>query len=222
MIISHKYKFIFFAVPKTATHAIRFALRPHLGQDDEEHVFSFKPSKLNIDAFQDRKNGHFTVDEIKPYLSEEIWNTYYKFSFVRNPFDRFISLCFFHFKALKHTSEHVDQLVLKFASSSSESKPELFKPQTRFLYDGGRQTPLDYIGRFENIQNDFNKVCHTLNIPSTKLEMINSSIHEPYLTYYKNEDLLDLVEEMYKEDILHFGYSLDSYTGALPIQNHSA
>ena len=33
MIISHKHRFIFVAVPKTATHAVRKALRPHLGRD---------------------------------------------------------------------------------------------------------------------------------------------------------------------------------------------
>ena len=218
MIISHKYKFIFFAVPKTATHAIRFALRPHLGPDDEEHVFQVKNTKFNIPEFQDRKNGHFTVDEIKPHISDEVWNSYYKFSFVRNPFDRFISLSFFHFKALKNSSGHINQLLIKLAKAKTESRPEMFKSQTVFLYENDRQTPMDFIGRFENIQSDFNKFCDLMNIPATDLQEVNSSNHKHYLEYYQSNELRELVQLLYEDDIHHFNYTLDSYSGSLPMK----
>jgi hypothetical protein len=54
MIISHKHKFIFFAIPRTGTHAIRFALRPFLGEEDWEQVGLFKNSLIPISVILKR------------------------------------------------------------------------------------------------------------------------------------------------------------------------
>ena len=95
MIVSHKHRFIFFAVPRTATHTLRRALAPHLGADDWEQENLFTAKRLPISTLAAKKNGHISAIEIRPHLSDDIWNSYFKFAFVRNPFDRFISACFF-------------------------------------------------------------------------------------------------------------------------------
>ena len=222
MIISHKYKFIFFAVPKTATHAIRFALRPHLGPEDEEHVFKFKPSKLNIPEFKDRKNGHFTVEEIKPFLSDEIWETYFKFSFVRNPYDRFISLCFYHYKALNNSPDHLDQMLFNIANLPLETRPRQFRSQSKYLFDSEGSTPLDIIGRFESIQEDFDRICERLEIPQSDLQRVNTSSHNKYLSYYESNEFKDLIETRYQDDLNNFNYSFDNYSGNLPTEKSQA
>ena len=95
MIVSHKHKFIFIAIPKTATHAIRFALRPHLGNEDWEQVDLFHKSRLPFNDFKNINHGHISAIEAKKVLGEEVWDNYFKFSFVRNPYDRFVSYAFF-------------------------------------------------------------------------------------------------------------------------------
>ena len=96
LIISHKHKFIFFAVPKTATHTIRQALTPHMGEEDwEQQVLFGQDRALPIPEIAALNHGHISVTQIQPHLSDEVWGSYFKFGFVRNPFDRYVSTCFF-------------------------------------------------------------------------------------------------------------------------------
>lgn len=208
MIISHKYKFIFFAIPKTATHAIRFALRPYLHSLDEEHVHMYKPSKLNIAEFQARKNGHFSVEEIKPYLSTSLWKDYFKFSFVRNPWDRFISMSFFHYKALQRNSAAAQQLLLELAKLPEHKLPKQYRSQSTYLYAQDGSCPIDYIGKFENLQNDFNVICEKIGLPKSDLQRVNSSKHDDYLNYYQSNNLAQRIRKKYASDIINFEYSL--------------
>ena len=211
MIISHKYKFIFFAVPKTATHAVRFALRPHLGNDDEEHCFLYKPSKLNIEAFKERKNGHFSVEEIKPHLSDQIWDNYFKFAFVRNPWDRFISICFFHYKAIQNNPKIADNFLLELISRPETDIPHQFRPQSRYLFDHKGDSPINYIGKFENLKADFNIICEKVGIPKTSLGQLNQSKHEIYTKYYNSVHLKEKVRDRYIDDIRNFDYKFDNF-----------
>jgi len=98
MIISHKHKFIFVAVPRTGTHSVRFALRQHLGDEDLEQVNLFTRKRMPFPEIAQKQNGHITAQEIIPHIGEDIWNRYFKFGFVRNPWDRFISVCFFLYR----------------------------------------------------------------------------------------------------------------------------
>jgi hypothetical protein len=205
MIISHKYKFIFFAIPKTGTHSIRFALRPHLGSEDEEHVGLYHHSRLNIDAFKDRINGHMSVKEIRPYISDEIWNTYYKFCFVRNPWDRFVSAVFFKNKEIQENEKYAAALMKYTIEEASTTKGMFYRPQTGYLTNDEEQLAMDFIGKTETIQADYNKICKYLGIPSQQLEQVNTSKHKDYSRYYDTE-LKEKVANFYQQDIENFNY----------------
>ena len=201
MIISYRYKFIFFAIPKTASHAIRFAIRPHLGPEDQEHVEKFKPSKLRISHFENRINGHISVDEIKPQLPKEVWDQHLKFTFVRNPWDRFVSACFFKYKIFNQKPDHTLNLLKQVARKVDNV---IFRPQSDQI-SSGNTLAMNFIGRFENLQESYDELCNLLELPSSKLEYINSSKHQNYTTYYDKE-LIELVRIKYKRDIKLFEY----------------
>ena len=127
MIISHEYKFIFIAIPKTATHAIRDGLRRNMGINDLEQVDLFQKKRLPFKSISKISHGHITAEEIKSQISTEQWNSYFKFAFVRNPFDRFISYSFFKsiiilsIKFLTRNITCINDLALTLLLSATEN-----------------------------------------------------------------------------------------------------
>jgi len=95
VIISHKHRFVFFAVPRTATHAVRQALRLSLDEGDWEQQALFGKQSIPAPGIAAIGHGHISWRQLRAQLPAQIWSSYFKFGFVRNPFDRYVSSCFF-------------------------------------------------------------------------------------------------------------------------------
>ena len=91
MIISRQHRFIFTAIPKTGTHAVRQALREHLGPEDQEQVRLFVEKALPVPELAALRHGHISLQQLRPHMDAEEFAGFLKFAFVRNPVDRFVS-----------------------------------------------------------------------------------------------------------------------------------
>ena len=195
--ISHKYKCIFVHIPRCAGTSMEINI---CGKDWWRTEGG-------------RKTKHLISSTAKR-IYEPYWNDYFKFSFVRNPWDRMVSMgkCpAFYGVHLSKTppSINFNGYLKKFpkieVDPRSQSCHDNFSPEPNSVYLNILNEELDYIGKFENLQEDFNIICDAIGKPRSALAMSQRSKRQPYSFYY-NDEKRKIVEELYAKDIEHFGY----------------
>ncbi|MEZ5995319.1 MAG: sulfotransferase family 2 domain-containing protein [Hyphomonadaceae bacterium] len=208
MIVSHRNKFIFTAIPKTGTHAVRRALRVQMGPDDLEQVGLFVEKILPYPPLAELRHGHISLAQIRPFVGEEIFAGYFKFAFVRNPFDRFVSYCAFMTREDRAFERDPRAVMRYFMFKDRPVDHLLFHPQHTFVTDSGGALLTDAVGRVEQMQASYDAICAHLGLPTAPLERVNSSRRADYRGYY-DRDLIEAVGDFYRKDLDLFGYKFD-------------
>ncbi len=205
MIISHRHRFIFVAVPKTGTHSVRQALREHLGEEDLEQVGLFVNKRFPFEELAKIRHGHLSLRQIRPYLQHPSFEDYFKFAFVRNPFDRFVSYCAFMTREKGNFSENPQGVMEMILFKMKPHDHILFRPQHELLVDDDGRLLTDYVGRVEEMQASYDAICARIGIPGATLEQVNSSRRGTYRDYY-SPALIDAVAALYRRDLDLLGY----------------
>jgi hypothetical protein len=216
MLISYKYKFIFVHNYKVAGNSISKAFK--------EYAYN---SPLRIDNINKVTEGikvlrlanrviakkikifpsyppHATASELKEQIPTKIWNDFFKFGFVRNPWDWQVSL--YHFMQQMET-HFQNSLIGKMKSFDEYLEWRVNNDlhlQKDYIYDKQGNVLLDFVGKFENINKDFNEICNNIGIIGN-LPHVNKSNHRDYRSYY-NSYTKKLIEENFKDDIELFNY----------------
>ncbi len=192
--ISHIHNCIFIHIPKCAGESIETALmgRPNWEKDDPNYKF-LEESEDSI-AGQDK---HYTI---KQWRNNYYFNQYFKFSIVRNPWDA--SLSFYKYRKKRDNFPH------SFNEWVSCVNPKIF---SRFLSPlnyllEGDDVPLDYVGRFEDLNHEWKIICKKLNIKCKKLPHINKTLSQSNYRDYYNKKSIDIVYKNMKKDIDYFKY----------------
>ncbi len=205
MIISHRHRFIFTAIPKTGTHSVRQALRDHLGSDDVEQVRLFVEKRLPWPELARLGHGHISLAEVRPVIGEAMFGDYFKFAFVRNPFERFVSYCAFATSKQGSFEQDPQGVMRHFLFSAPPHHHIVFRPQHSFVTAPDGVLLADRLGRVEDMQAGYDAICDRIGIPTTALGHANSSKHADYRGYY-DQELIDGVARLYARDIELFGY----------------
>ena len=205
MIVSSTHKFIFAAVPKTGTHAVRQALREHLGPDDLEQVGLFVTKRLPMPELAKIGHGHLTLSEVRPHLPADDFEQFFKFGFVRNPFDRFVSFCAFMTRQQGYFDREPKRVMHHFLFVERPTDKIHFAPQHIFFTDGDGKLLTDFVGRVEEMQASYDEACRRIGISSRRLDRVNTSRRGDYRDYYTPE-LRAGVAELYARDLELFGY----------------
>ena len=205
MIISFLHKYIFIAVPKTGTHAIRQALREHMGPDDWEQVGLFVSKAFPVPELAAVRHGHLTLRQVRPFLQAQDFDGFYKFGFVRNPFDRFVSFCSFMTRKGGSFDRNPRAVMHHFLFVAPPTGRIHYQPQHIFFEDDTGRIIADQIGRVEEMQMSYDEACRRIGIPSRPLDKVNESRRADYRDYYTPE-LKDAVARLYARDLELFGY----------------
>lgn len=211
MIISKKRNFIYFAVPKTATHSVRQALnQSRVDGDWEQQVLFAKQGEqrqsIPIPAVAKIVHGHISVAQIRPHLEESFWNTAFKFAFVRNPYSRFLSVCTFLNRRNDWFADNALQWMKSAIKEPRFQQRILVRPQFEMLSDLDGKFALDFIGRYETLQTDMDQICKILGEPNVELGWKNQTPRLQQSIDYDDE-LRQLVADFYKVDFDQFDYS---------------
>ena len=205
MIISFQHRFIFVAIPKTATHAFRTGFRPHLGPHDWEQCTLFEPKFFPVAALAKAGHGHITCRQIQPFLVPGFWESSFRFCTVRNPYDRFVSYCrFMNPNDLEMRNDPLGNMKRALEGGKSASHV-LLRPQHEFVCDEDGRLLVDYVCRFEALQLHFNEICSRLRLPTTPLQRVNESTTAASHLVFDRE-LKEMVCAAYEKDFALFDY----------------
>ena len=207
MLISRKHNFIFIHIYKNAGTSIVSALRPFDAQGRLGQLINQASKKINIPSpFFDPQpfHDHITASEMIDALGKELFDSFFSFAFVRNPWDWQVSLYKF---MLKDTDHYQHELVKNLGSFEEYIKwrcENEVRYQKDFIYSEKNELLIDFVGKFENIDADFKKICSHIRVTAT-LPKLNVSNTEPYQQFYTDKTR-DLVRRIYKPDIELFEY----------------
>lgn len=219
--IFHQHSCIFIHIPKTAGTSIEQKLageKPIKHRQDHRSIRNLE-NALVPDSF----GRIFSADMLR-YIyqnysrrragldkhTREQFQRYYKFSFVRNPWARAYSW----YRNVIRDEYHRRQHGLNEDCSLSEllvNQPDSWalRSQLSWLTGLDGNIGVDFIGRFENLQEDFNKVCHHIGLSDCRLRKTLVGGNCSYLTEY-DDFSRRLIAERYAEDIEYFGYRFGS------------
>ena len=186
--LSNQQKYIWFVIPKCASNSIRHLLRENskivLNKELEEMV------RTGID-----------------------WENYFKFIIVRNPWDRLLSAWRDKVQNQWNAKYQFPQFRIQYFRQFHDKDFSFFvknckinrDPHLRLISDLVYISSIDFIGKFENLQEDLGIICDKIGIPQQQLPYKNKTNHKHYTEYYDDETK-SIVSERYATDIEYFNY----------------
>lgn len=164
---------------------------------------------------------HYTASEYRVIYGRKTFNSYFKFAFVRNPWDRLHSAYTYLKKggwndddcrwANENLSEidEFNQFVLEWLNKDRLHDHIHFWPQMDFISDSRGRPLIDTIAYFETIAEDHKDIAAKLGIQA-ELAHVNASEKTDYRLVYTPE-AIEKVRQLYMKDVENFGYSFDSF-----------
>jgi hypothetical protein len=189
-----KYKCIFIHIPKTAGTSVAKSL---LG----------------------KRIGHWSALQYRVAFGKKEFNNHFKFAFVRNPFTRLVSAYeFLQSGGYGPPDEQIisiikyyktwENFIGNYLTPTTAKAVGSFRPQHYFICDSDDHIIVDYLGRFENLETDYNDIREKMGVgePLKKLNVTKNKKLAPY-EYFSNKEILQKIISIYSKDFLLLGYS---------------
>jgi len=221
MLVSHTHRFVFIHIYKTAGTSIAKALRPY-------NVSPYKRRSAKIlkrlgFPFPSQWDAglsveHKTAIEARQQLGPDVYDDFFSFAFVRNPWDWQVST-YQHISRNPKHALHED--IYRLGSFESYVQwlcdPSVTQRDDRcqidFLRDAHGNLMVDFIGRFESLGPDFETVCQRIGINATLPKLNSAERRVDYRTWY-DDRTIDLIGTKYAKDIGQFDYQFEQTASA--------
>ena len=205
MLISHKFKFIFIRIPKTASTSIQYTLGKICTENDIVTPINDPPildhKARNNEGFEQ----HIAASQIKNKIPEDVWNNYFKFCFERNPYDKMVSMYWYRL--------HTKKIQGSFKEFCLNCEKGIYKfPNSSILYLINDKIAVDFIGRYEFLNDDFQKICNRIGLPfKLELTKLKSQIRRKDIHYsaYYDSETKEIVRNHYSKEIKLLGYKFE-------------
>lgn len=217
--INHDLKAVFIHVHKTGGTYVSYMLHKYYGftnyylhrPDHDQFCFN-KKRKTKYLNYENRVHGVLMYYKTSSFINRKMgmtrekWDTYYKFCFVRNPYDKIIS-------AWNHVNRFnipfPNYLLLQNKCNDVEYM-HMFMPQVRNIINEKGLLQMNYIGKFEHLEEDFQKILGEIGVKDIihdQKKSMNKREHAPYYEYY-DQMILNRVNILLKEDFEKLDYNI--------------
>lgn len=247
--ISHSRKFIFVRPYKVAGTSILTSLAPLCKDDDvliiDPVLDAFDPTvdddggelrMRNAHVFADlsvsrmSRGVHILPERIRKAVGDGVWDGYFKFTVVRNPWDWFVSFYYYKIRVNwpndiraarrllidARTRYRLRRVLPNFELGRHRENIEFILKKNyfarqmaampKFYFMNGRQYAAYYI-RFEDIERGYDEVCRLLQLPRHSLPKRKSKTRKKgdYRDYYTDWSRAHIARH-YRQVIDTFGY----------------
>ncbi len=145
----------------------------------------------------------------KPELTVNQYQSYYKFTIVRNTWDRIYS---YYYNILRdshlRTVYGIDENCTLYDFVAKHLDHENFN-QLSYITDSNGFIPMDYIGKFDNLNSDFKRICEALDIDNTDLPKLLYVKEKPDYRVNYSIEAKQLVQDIYKKEIEFFNFKFE-------------
>jgi hypothetical protein len=240
MLLSRRKKFVYTKTSKTAGTSIEVYFEKycmpegHWTFSHSRDVYEGEAGVVGYRGPEQRKTGwrnHMPAAEIKLLVGEQIWNEYFKFCAIRNPFDKMIS-GYHHFRKDKDNCSRAGKVKNRLKRFLGRGNPidlavgdddvALFRDWIRkggwindrdkYVIDG--KVCIDFFIRYEDIENGIRQVCERLSVPfePSTIPRLKSDTRKRNLavSQYYDRETIEIVKERYAFELQLFGYSAPS------------
>lgn len=196
--LCHELRLLFIDICKNAGTAITFAFKRAYPR------YKFRGKHHSIKNY---------TPGISSMLTDKIIDGYVTFAVVRNPYDRMVSLWLWGSR-----SDYINTTFGQFLKNVKNGKYVeysriRYRTQVDWITDKSGRVRVDHIIRYENLKEELDNFCKSNGFSQLNLKPMNTAREKskfprlPYRSYYKNKWMIDIVTEMYAEDLKMFGYT---------------
>jgi hypothetical protein len=219
MLISHLHRFIYLKTIKTGGTSVeiyfeRYCVDPSR-KFQENHSCDQQVSEWGIVGCRQRSvedqiwYNHLPASGVRELIGDQIWNDYYKFCVVRNPFDKVVSSFWYWLPAPQREElQHASLELLRNTFSDWVHSAPL--PKDQYIYVIDNAPAVDRFVRYETLQADLAAVCGDLALPwePASLGQFKSGfrLREEHFSLYYNAKTSKLVRDFYKWELDYFKY----------------